>query len=90
MPNPLMMYLSLSSQGVEEIEVLYPPGQREEAWKFCRECLPQVAKLDSDLGTRRENQLQSLGLEQCKIPTAPHAVPLSHSHPSHHPGDAHL
>ena len=49
MPYRLKMYLSLSSQGVEQIDVLYPQGQREQAWLLCRQILPHLEGLDRGL-----------------------------------------
>jgi hypothetical protein len=49
MPNPLTMNVNLSSQGVEQIEVLYPPGQRQAAWLLCRQLLPHLEGLDRGL-----------------------------------------
>jgi hypothetical protein len=49
MPYPLKMYVSLSSRGVEQIEVLYQPGQRDRAWLLCRQLLPQLEMLEQAL-----------------------------------------
>ena len=41
--------LILSVSGVEQIEVLYPPGQRSRAWLLCRQILPQLERLEQSL-----------------------------------------
>jgi hypothetical protein len=40
-------YVTVSPRGVEEIEVLYPPGQRGKAWQFCQDLFPSVRNLDT-------------------------------------------
>jgi hypothetical protein len=49
MPYPLTAHLTLSSRGVEQIEVLYPPGQRDQAWLLCRQLLPELERLEQTL-----------------------------------------
>jgi len=41
--------LVLSPSGVEQIEVLYPPGQRDQAWLLCRQLLPELERLEHTL-----------------------------------------
>jgi hypothetical protein len=41
--------LVFSPVGVEQIEVLYPPGQRDQAWLLCRQILPQLERLEQSL-----------------------------------------
>jgi hypothetical protein len=38
-----------SRAGVENIEVLYLPGQRTQAWQFCQALLPLVGEFDSQV-----------------------------------------
>ena len=49
MPYPLTTHLTLSSRGVEQIEVLYPPGRRQAAWLLCRQLLPALERLEQTL-----------------------------------------
>src|SRR5690242_19426059 len=50
------VHLVVSPSGVEQIEVLYPPGQREGAWLICRQLLPHLERLDCTLtNTTRES-----------------------------------
>jgi len=37
----------LSVSGVEEIEILYLPGQRTKSWTFCQRLLPAIQELDA-------------------------------------------
>jgi hypothetical protein len=41
--------VQFSRAGVENVEVLYLPGQRSEAWQFCQDLLPLVGELDSQV-----------------------------------------
>ena len=41
--------LVLSASGVELIELLYPHGQRSQAWLLCRQILPQLERLEQSL-----------------------------------------
>jgi hypothetical protein len=41
--------LVLSTLGVEQIEVLYSPGQRDQAWLLCRQLLPALERLEQTL-----------------------------------------
>jgi hypothetical protein len=43
------IHLVVSGAGVEEIEVLYPPGQRQAAWLLCLQLLPQLERLERTL-----------------------------------------
>ena len=38
-----------SRAGVENVEVLYLPGQRAVAWQFCQALLPLVGEFDSQV-----------------------------------------
>jgi hypothetical protein len=52
--------LILSAVGVEQIEVLYPEGQRDQAWLLCGQLLPQLERLEQSLtepaGERRDTE----------------------------------
>jgi len=41
--------LVLSNSGVEQIEVVYPPGQRSQAWLLCQQILPELGRLEQSL-----------------------------------------
>jgi hypothetical protein len=49
MKNHPKINLVLSPLGVEQIEVLYPPGQRDAAWLLCRQLLPQLQRMEQSL-----------------------------------------
>jgi hypothetical protein len=49
MPYSLTAHLTLSSRGVEQMQVLYPPGQRDQAWLLCRQLLPELERLEQNL-----------------------------------------
>lgn len=46
--------LLLSNTGVDEIEVLYLPGQRREAWELCQELLPRLQALETTINRQPE------------------------------------
>lgn len=46
-PNYPKMNLTLSASGLEQIEVRYLAGKRQDAWTFCREMLAHLEKLDA-------------------------------------------
>jgi hypothetical protein len=50
--------ISVSTEGVEEIAVLYLPGKRAEAWTFCQTLLPLVQDLDESVRTQGETRSQ--------------------------------
>jgi hypothetical protein len=49
MPYLLTAHITVSSRGVEQIEVLYPPGQRDQAWLLCRQLLLELERLEQNL-----------------------------------------
>ena len=53
MTNSSNIRFLVSPAGVEAIDVLYIPGQRAEAWRFCEKMLPVIQALEravKDLG----------------------------------------
>jgi len=52
----------MSNRGVEEIEVVCPPGQRSQAWLLCRQLLPQLETLEQSLTEPRSESEQSTPL----------------------------
>jgi hypothetical protein len=49
MHHQLTARLTLSGREIEQIEVLYPPGQRDQAWLLCRQLLPTLERLERTL-----------------------------------------
>ena len=49
---PLTTYLTMSDHRVEEIEVVYAPGQRNRAWSLCQQILPELERLEQSLAVR--------------------------------------
>jgi hypothetical protein len=43
------IHLVLSPSEIEQIEVLYPPGQRDQAWLLCRRLIPELERLEQTL-----------------------------------------
>lgn len=43
---PVTMHVTVSQRGVSEIEVVYPPGQRHQAWHLCRQLFPKLENLE--------------------------------------------
>lgn len=46
---PLTTYLTMSDRRVEEIEVVYPIGQRPNAWLLCQQLLRELERLERSL-----------------------------------------
>lgn len=53
---PLRMYLTLSDRSVEEIEVVFAPGQRDRAWRLCQQVLPELERLEASLAAPAEGE----------------------------------
>ena len=51
---PLTTHLTMSDRRVEEIEVVYAPGQRNRAWELCQKILPELEKLEESLAARSD------------------------------------
>jgi hypothetical protein len=49
MKNKPQLNIRVSPKGIEEVEVFYPRGERDEAWKFYQDAVPGLANLDRTL-----------------------------------------